>query len=95
MPDEPPPVRFDDKEPQPHALGRAGPGVGADVVRLEPASAADQAGLAQGDVITAIGAVQAPTPAQVTRSFGAIPAGQRVVVGVTRGDTHFVTTFQR
>ena len=74
---------------------RARPGVGADVVRLEPASAADQAGLAQGDVITAIGAVQAPTPAQVTRSFGAIPAGQRVVVGVTRGDTHFVTTFQR
>jgi hypothetical protein len=74
---------------------RGRPGIGADVVRLESSSAADRAGLHPGDVITAIGAVQAPTPAQVARSFSATPAGQRIVVGVRRGNTHFVTTLHR
>jgi S1-C subfamily serine protease len=74
---------------------RARPGIGADVVRLDASSAADRAGLAAGDVITAIGAVQAPTPAQVARSFSATPVGQHLVVGVSRANTHFVTTLHR
>jgi S1-C subfamily serine protease len=69
--------------------------IGAEVVRVERASAADRAGLAVGDVITLIGNVQAPTPAQVVQSFGSIEQGQRVIVAVTRGDTHFVTTLER
>jgi hypothetical protein len=69
--------------------------IGAEVVRVERASAADRAGLAVGDVITLIVNVQAPTPAQVAQSFGSIEQGQRVMVAVTRGDTHFVTTLER
>jgi S1-C subfamily serine protease len=69
--------------------------IGAEVVRVERASAADRAGLAVGDVITLIDNVQAPTPAQVVRSFGSIEQGQRLIVAVTRGDTHFVTTLER
>ena len=50
---------------------RARPKIGAEVVRIEPASAADRAGLTLGDVITLVADVPAPTPAQVTRSFTA------------------------
>ena len=69
--------------------------IGAEVIRVEPASAADDAGLAVGDVVTLIGDAHAPTPQQVTRSFAATAKGGRVLVGVTRGDTHFVTTVER
>jgi hypothetical protein len=69
--------------------------IGAEVDRVERASAADRAGLAVGDVITRIADVHAPTPAQVVQSFGSLELGQRVIVAVTRGDTHFVTTVER
>ena len=69
--------------------------LGAEVVRVERGSAADLAGLAAGDVITLFGDVTAPTPAQVTRSFTATGPGQRLIVGVTRGDAHHVTTLER
>jgi len=70
--------------------GRAG--IGADVVGVARASAADRAGLVVGDVITLVGNVQAPTPVQITRSFASLREGQRVLVGVTRGDTHRIVT---
>ena len=69
--------------------------VGAEVVRIERGSAADRAGLAVGDVITLVAGLSAPTPAQVARSFTAMGRGERVIVAVTRGDAHFVTTFER
>jgi PDZ domain-containing protein len=69
--------------------------IGADVVRVERASAADRAGLTVGDVITLVADISAPTPAQVMRSFASVRQGQRVLVVVTRGDAHFVTTFER
>lgn len=74
---------------------RARPKIGAEVARIEPGSAAQRAGLAPGDVITLIADVPAPTPAQVTRSFASTGLGQRVMIAVTRGETHFVTTVQR
>ena len=70
-------------------------GIGAEVVRVERGSAADQAGLAVGDVITLAADVPAPTPAQVTRSFASVSQGQRVMIAVTRGDAHHVTTLER
>jgi len=70
--------------------GRAG--IGADVVGVARASAADRAGLVVGDVITLVGNVQAPTPVQITRSFASLGEGQRVLVGVTRGDAHRIVT---
>jgi S1-C subfamily serine protease len=69
--------------------------IGAEVVRVEPASAAERAGLTVGDVITLVAELSAPTPAQVMRSFASLGQGQRVMVAVTRGDAHFVTTLER
>jgi hypothetical protein len=84
--------------PESRSLGltlRARTKIGAEVVRVERASAADRAGLAVGDVITLVATVQAPTPAQVVQSFGSVDQGQRLMVAVTRGDAHFVTTLER
>jgi S1-C subfamily serine protease len=74
---------------------RARTRIGAEVVRVEPASAADRAGLAVGDVITLIANLRAPTPTQVVQSFGSIEPGQRLMVAVTRRGTHFVTIVER
>lgn len=85
-------------QPASRSLGltlRRRTGIGAEVVRVEQGSAADRAGLAVGDVITLVAAVPAPTPAQVMRSFTSVPEGQRVMIAVTRGDAHHVTTLER
>jgi S1-C subfamily serine protease len=82
----------------PSALGltlRRRAGIGTEVTGVQRLSAADRAGLIVGDVITLFGALQAPTPAQVTRSFAALPSGDRVLVAVSRGDAHFVTVVGR
>jgi PDZ domain len=73
---------------------RARPKLGAEVIRVQPGSAAEQAGLTAADVITLIGDVDAPTPAQVARSFGALKGDQQVLIGVTRADAHLVTVLQ-
>ena len=69
--------------------------IGAEVVSIERGSAADRAGLVAGDIITLLADVSAPTPAQVVRSYSSMGQGERVMVAVTRGDTHFVTTLER
>jgi hypothetical protein len=68
---------------------------GAEVTAVEPGSAADRAGLTAGDVITLTAGVSAPSPAQVQRAYTALAQGGRVMVAVTRGDAHFVTTLER
>jgi hypothetical protein len=70
-------------------------GIGAEIIRVEPASAGNRAGLVVGDVLTLIDDINAPTPVQVTRSFAALGEGQRMMVAVTRGTAHFVTTLER
>jgi hypothetical protein len=70
-------------------------GIGAEVTRVDPGSAGDRAGLTVGDVITLIAALPAPTPTQVMRSFSSVSQGQRVMIAVTRGDAHHVTTLDR
>ena len=85
-------------QPASRSLGltlRARTKIGAEVVRIEPGSAADRAGLVPGDLITLVADVSAPTPAQVMRSYTSMGQGERVIVAVTRGDAHFVTTFER
>jgi S1-C subfamily serine protease len=74
---------------------RARPGVGAEVIALASGSAGEQAGLAVGDVITLVADRGTPTPAQVTQSYRTLSQGQRVMVAVTRGRAHFVTTLKR
>jgi hypothetical protein len=70
-------------------------GSGTEVLSVEEGSAAIRAGLAAGDVITLIGDVSSPTPAQVRTAFSTAPEGTRVLVGLTRGATHLVTTLTR
>ena len=85
-------------QPASQSLGltlRARTKIGAEVVRIERGSAADRAGLTLGDVITLVADISAPTPAQVMRSYTSMGQGERVIVAVTRGDAHFVTTFER
>jgi S1-C subfamily serine protease len=85
-------------QPASRSLGltlRARTKIGAEVVRIEQGSMADRAGLAVGDVITLVADASAPTPAQVMRSYGSLGQGEQVIVAVTRGQTHFVTTLER
>ncbi len=70
-------------------------GAGAEILGIEPGSAATRAGFAAGDVITFIGDISSPTPVQVRTVFAAAPEGKPTLVGVTRGATHFVTTLTR
>ena len=78
---------------EPYPLGlitRVVPRVGVEVVRVDPGSAADRAGVQVGDVITLIGNLEGPTPAQITQAFLATPEDRALLLGITRGDHHRV-----
>jgi hypothetical protein len=74
---------------------RRAPGAGTEILDVEANSAAARAGLAAGDVVTLVGDVASPTPAEVRETYGAAPEGRPVLVGVTRGGNRFVTTLTR
>jgi S1-C subfamily serine protease len=74
------------------AVGR---GQGAEIVRVEPDSAGDRAGLAAGDVINLAGETQSPNPRQVSRALAALRDGQRLLIVATRGSRHIVTAVER
>lgn len=69
--------------------------VGAEVVDIDEGSSAARAGIEVGDVITAIGDVQAPTAQQVTRTFEAAPVEQAILVAITRGARHRVLALEK
>jgi hypothetical protein len=64
-------------------------GVGAEVLSVEEGSVAMRSGIAVDDVLTRIGDIAAPTPAQVTRAFAAAK-DRALLVAITRGTRHFV-----
>jgi hypothetical protein len=68
---------------------RGRPGVGAEVLSVEEGSVAMRAGIAVDDVLTRIGDIAAPTPAQVTRAFAGAK-DRPLLVAITRGTEHFV-----
>jgi hypothetical protein len=76
-------------------MRRAIRGVGVEVVRVDRESVASKAGLQAGDLITRIADIEAPTPAQVRRAFASTPDGRPVLVAVTRGEIHRVTTLEK
>jgi len=81
-----------------HLLGltmRTIPRIGVEIVRVDPGSAAARAGIEAGDVMTLIGEVERPTPAQVTRAFLAAAEDRPLLVGVTRGDRHRVLALRK
>jgi len=83
---------------EPRTLGltlRWVPGVGSEVVRVEPASAAAVAGVTRGDFITSIGSSRTPTPATVREVFDEAREGQPIVLGLSRGDAHDVVALTK
>jgi S1-C subfamily serine protease len=68
---------------------------GVEIVRVDSRSAAAAAGLAAGDVITAVGEVTAPTARRVRAAFAAMDSGEVMMVAVTRGASHRVVALQR
>jgi hypothetical protein len=77
----------------PDGLGldmRAVNGEGSHVVLVSPGSAAAQAGLQPGDVITRIDGDEAPTPAAIEAAFRRAKKGASLIVGVRRGARHLV-----
>jgi PDZ domain-containing protein len=70
-------------------------GVGAEVMRVQRGSAADQAGIVAGDLVTAIDSVTAPTPSQVSSAFASIQRGELLIAAIRRGGAHRVVAVQR
>ena len=70
------------------------PGIGAEVVRVDPGSAGDRSGLLAGDVISRVDTIDAPTPAQVRQAF-ASPRERPLFIAFTRGTTHQVTALEK
>jgi serine protease Do len=69
--------------------------LGAEVLRVDPRSAAARAELRSGDIITLAGDVQAPTAAQLAQLFAAAPDSTPVVLVVRRGDDHHVVVLEK
>jgi S1-C subfamily serine protease len=64
--------------------------LGVEVVAVAPGSVSDRAGIKAGDIITALGGRQSPTPAEARREFMSAPADRPVLAAVTRGTSHRV-----
>ena len=65
-------------------------GVGTTVVRIDPRSAASAARLQEGDIITLVGHITAPTAAQIGDAFRSARTGEAIMLALTRGRTHLV-----
>jgi S1-C subfamily serine protease len=84
--------------PTSSALGvmmRVVPGVGSEVIRVLPFTAAHRAGIEAGDLIILAGDARAPTPRQVRDAYTADHQGRGVLIGVTRGLAHKLAVLQR
>jgi hypothetical protein len=71
------------------------PDVGSEVVRVEPGSAAANAGVRQGDIITRAGDVALPTPERVRQMHGSSGESAPLLVAITRGEAFHVTAIAR
>ena len=68
------------------------PGIGAEVVRVDRGSVGQRGGLRAGDVITRVGSIDAPAPAEVRRAFG---TRRPLIVAFNRGTSRQVTALER
>jgi S1-C subfamily serine protease len=81
----PPPV-----DPRLGATFRVRPRIGAEIVAVDRGLVADRTGLRPGDLVTRLGNITAPTPAQIAAAFTAAEPGQVLLAAVTRGEGHLV-----
>jgi serine protease Do len=66
------------------------PGTGAEVLRVSSGSAAARAGIESGDVMTFVAGIDAPTPAQVVRTFAKAPPDRPFLVVIRRDGARHV-----
>jgi hypothetical protein len=69
--------------------------VGAEVLEVQPQSAAAHAGIQQGDIITVAGTWQSPTAAQLSRAFADVPQGGSLLVAITGSDMPRVAVLEK
>jgi hypothetical protein len=74
---------------------RTNRGAGTEIVGVSRGSVAERAGLRAGDLVTTIGAVKAPSPAEVTRAFNAAPAGRPILAAITRAGRHDIVALAK
>jgi S1-C subfamily serine protease len=70
-------------------------GIGSEVLDVEEGSVATRAGIKVDDILTRIGEIAAPTPAQVTSAFAAVSKDRALLAAITRGTEHFVVGLVR
>jgi hypothetical protein len=70
-------------------------GAGTEVVQVERLSAGEAAGLLPGDVITRLGTIDAPTPAQMRQVFASTRPGDAVLIAFARGSTPRVAALRK
>lgn len=63
---------------------RALPGRGSEVIRVQPGSVAEAAGLRVGDVVVSAARTRAPAPEAIASAFAALPAGGALFLSVER-----------
>ncbi|MBI4484384.1 MAG: PDZ domain-containing protein, partial [Acidobacteria bacterium] len=69
--------------------------VGAAIISIEPDSEAARSGLQTGDILTAVGDLEAPTAAQASRLFQTAPPDRPILIGFTRAGSHHVVALTR
>ncbi len=68
---------------------------GAEVVRVQPGSAAAAAGVEAGDLITSVGAARRPGPGDITTAFAALAPGRSLFLSVERAGRPLLVALQR
>jgi S1-C subfamily serine protease len=68
---------------------------GVEVVQVAEGSAAARAGIREGDVITAIDLIRAPTAQQVAQAFETGTADRSILVAINRGSAHRVLALEK
>jgi hypothetical protein len=74
---------------------RAVPRHGAEVLRVEPGSAAARAGIETGDVIISLAGRPSPAPAEVRQLFAAAASDRPLIVTLARGAAHRVLVLEK
>jgi serine protease Do len=82
----------------PRVLGltlRAVPGSGSEVLRVQPGSAADAAGLRAGDLVASLGRSRAPAPGDIAAAFGTLAADATLYLSIQREGQPRLVALQR
>lgn len=77
------------------ALLRARAGEGSEIVSVEPDSLAAVSGLLEGDIVTAAGRQERPSPAALTQAVQGLSRGESLLVAIRRGSARHLLVLER